>query len=136
MNGNNVYLKVNSELSEDLYGLDNEKSQGKYLINGISANNVSKSLVGVVQREQEEYLALIFITKSGEVYFYSGYLMNMENRTAEKLNINYKVADVQQGYYEYNDEEFNTKSFISDLIITSQNGENYSFEDTVRSRGF
>lgn len=115
------------------YELGYEKAVGEYLINGIENANIKKSYVGVVTREQEQYWALIMIAKNGEVYYYSDYLENgLANHTAKKIDVSNKFVDVTEATYSYLNESELWETG-KDIVLITNNGEVYSFENIIRA---
>lgn len=108
-----------------MYGLQLES---EYAIDGIKASNIKKNMIGAIKREEEIYLCLIFLTKNGEIYYYSDYLFGNEDMKVEKLNIE-NVIDIEQGYPEEEPD-------LIDVIVTKSNWKRYSFEIQQRQEQY
>jgi len=130
MTGNNLYLKTNDEMAEELmYESERKVEVGEYLIEGIEADKIEKSYVGYVTREQEHYWVLIMITDSGDVYYYSDYLS--DNHIAQKINVSKKFIDVREANYVYLSAG-NEWTTGNDIVLITAEGGLFSFENMIR----
>ena len=132
--GNNVYLRANNvdyyNNQKKLYGIQNCKVDGDYLINGIQANKIKESIIGFITREQETYLCLIFLTNQGEIYYYSDYLLNSNEINVQKLNIA-NVLNIEYGYYNVYS-EYELIGEYQDILMTTPDGKVYCFDKYAR----